>query len=74
MPRTSAVIGLPGDQENQVKLEATHSDMCRFNPNAQVDAKNFKLVEGNVLELCEVSNMLAFGSPRMYGLASTGMI
>lgn len=68
------MIGLPGNHENQVKLEATHSDMCRFNPNAHIDAKNFKLVEGNVLELCEASKMLGFGLPRMYGLASTRVI
>lgn len=68
------MIGLPGDHENQVKLEATHSDMCRFNPKVQIDAKNFKLVEGNVLELCEVSKLPGFGSARTYGLASTRMI
>ena len=62
-------MGLPGDHENQVKLEATHSDMCRFNPNVQIDAKNYKLVEGNVLELCEVSKRA-----RTYGVASTRMI
>ena len=72
MPQASAMIGLPGDRENQVKLEATHSDMCRFNPNAQTDAKNFKLVEGNVLELCDVSKTLGVDSARTYGLALTG--
>ena len=74
MPRTSAVIGLPGARENQVKIEATHSDMCRFNPDVQIDVNNYKLVEGNVLELCEVSKLLGFGSARTYGLASTRMI
>ena len=66
------MIGLPGDRENQVKLEATHSDMCRFNLNTQIDAKNFKLVEGNVLELCEVSKTLDVDSACTYVLASTG--
>ena len=65
-------MGLPGDHENQVKLEATHSDMCRFNPNAQIDAKNFKLVEGIVLELCELSERVGLG--RAYGLASNRTI
>lgn len=63
------MIGLSGDRESQVKLEATHSDMCRFNPKDQIDAKNFKLVEGNVLELCELSERV--DSARTYGLAST---
>ena len=58
MPRSSAVIGLPGHREKQVKLEATHSDMCRFNPNVRIDAKNYKLVESIVLELCDVPKML----------------
>ena len=66
------MIGLSGDRESQVKLEATHSDMCRFNPEAQIDAKNFKLVEGNVLELCELSQKA--DSARTYNLASTYMV
>ena len=53
MPQSSAIIGLPGDHENQIKLQAKHSDMCRFNPADTVDNKNYKFVEGNVLELCE---------------------
>ena len=66
------MIGLSGDRESQVKLEATHSDMCRFNPKAQIDAKNFKLVEGSVLELCELFERA--DSSRTYGLASTCMV
>ena len=53
MPQSSAQIGLPGDRENQIKLEAKHSDMCRFNPADSVDRKNYELVEGNILDLCE---------------------
>ena len=66
------MIGLSGDRECQVKLEATHSDMCRFNPKAQIDAKNYKLVEGNVLELCELSE--GADSSRTYCLASSCMV
>lgn len=32
--------------------------MCRFNPYDTVDSKNYKFVEGNVLELCEKSLQL----------------
>ncbi len=53
MPQSSAIIGLPGDCENQIKLQAKHSDMCRFNPADSLDNKNYKLVEGNFLGLCE---------------------
>lgn len=59
MPQSSVIIGLPGDRENQIKLQAKHSDMCRFNPADTVDNKNYKFVEGNVLELCE--NCLQLG-------------
>lgn len=58
MPQSSATIGLPGDRESQIKLQAKHSDMCKFNPNDAVDKKNYKFVEGNVLELCEKSLQL----------------
>ena len=53
MPQSSALIGLPGDNENQLKLQAEHSNMCRFNPDSLLDQKNYKLVEINVLELCK---------------------
>jgi hypothetical protein len=52
VPRESALMGLPGHRENQVKLDASHRDMCRFDPDAPQDKKNYFLVEGNVLELC----------------------
>ena len=53
------MIGLPGDHENQLKLHAEHSNMCRFNPASSLDKKNYELVELNVLELCE--NALQIG-------------
>ena len=52
------MIGLPGDHENQLKLHAEHSDMCRFNPASPCDKKNYDLVEGNVLELCENASQI----------------
>ena len=52
------MIGLPGDHENQLKLHAEHSDMCRFNPNSPSDKKNYDLVEGNILELCENASQI----------------
>ena len=53
------MIGLPGDHENQLKLHAEHSNMCRFNPVSSIDKKNYELVEGNLLDLCE--NALEIG-------------
>ncbi|KAN0102725.1 hypothetical protein V8E51_011038 [Hyaloscypha variabilis] len=52
VPRESAVFGLDGRRENQVKLNATHSDMCRFNPSVEKDKDNYFLVEGNMADLC----------------------
>ena len=52
MPRESAVFGLEGRRENQVKLNATYSNMCRFNPSVEKDKDNYFLVEGNIADLC----------------------
>ena len=52
------MIGLPGDHENQLRLHAEHSDMCRFNPASPSDKKNYDLVEGNILELCENASQI----------------
>ncbi len=48
MPRDSATIGLPGDIENQVGLDASHSEMCRFEPSLQADMKNYQWVKRNI--------------------------
>ena len=48
VPRASAVIGLPGDVENAVKLDADHSNMCCFDLSNQKDRDNFHLVEANM--------------------------
>ena len=58
VPQSSAMIGLPGDHENQLKLHAEHSDMCKFNPSSPSDKKNYDLVEGNILELCENASQI----------------
>ncbi|KAH8659274.1 hypothetical protein BGZ60DRAFT_544318 [Tricladium varicosporioides] len=52
VPRESAVFGLDGRRENQVKLDAAHRDMCRFNPSVKKDMDNYFLVEGNIDDLC----------------------
>lgn len=50
VPKKSAVFGLPGDRENIVMLNASHSDMCRFDESQQ-DQDNFKLVWSNIEDL-----------------------
>ncbi|KAI9783675.1 MAG: hypothetical protein M1839_003523 [Geoglossum umbratile] len=46
--RDSAVIGLPGDVENVVKLDANHSEICRFDITIQRDRDNLCLVLANI--------------------------
>jgi hypothetical protein len=52
VPRDSAVIGLSGEREHAVRLNAEHSDMCRFDLSIQNDEDNYQLVEANLEELC----------------------
>ena len=58
VPRHSAVLGLPGDRESQIKIQASHENMCRFDPDAAIDRVNYELVEANVLEQCEKASEL----------------
>ena len=46
-------MGLTGDCESQLKIEAKHEDLCRYNPNVAKDESNYDVVEGNTVELCE---------------------
>ena len=39
-------------------IQAKHGDMCRFDPDVIMDKSNYALVEGNVLELCEMASQL----------------
>jgi hypothetical protein len=52
VPRDSVVIGLPGSREHVVKLNAEHSDMCRFDLSIPNDQDNYEVVEANLEELC----------------------
>ena len=44
VPRASAVIGLPGDIENQVGLDAGHKEICRYDPSILADIDNYEKV------------------------------
>ena len=48
------MLGLPGDIENQVKIDADHPDMCRFDLSEAKDRDNYRLVEANIEDLCEL--------------------
>jgi len=54
VPKESAVFGLAGDRENQVRLNATHSNMCRFNPSVKADMDNYFFVKANIEDLCDL--------------------
>ncbi|KAE9987514.1 hypothetical protein EG328_002499 [Venturia inaequalis] len=49
--KKSATFGLPGSMENVVRLEADHSNICRFDTGLQADLDNYKLVRTNVIRL-----------------------
>lgn len=46
------MINLPGNRETQLRINADHSNMCRFDLSVQVDLDNYKKVERNLQMLC----------------------
>lgn len=50
VPKKSATFGLSGSRENVVRLEASHSDLCRFD---EYDEDNSRLVLNNIEDLYE---------------------
>ena len=63
MPKKSATFGLLGQRENIVRLDANHSDVCRFDDVTQRDKDNLKIVSSNLedvyedaLKSCESAN------------------
>jgi hypothetical protein len=48
VPYESAVLGLTGDRETTLRRRADRSDVCCFNPDDEVDEKDFEFVEGNL--------------------------
>jgi hypothetical protein len=67
VPRESARLGMPGDRENVVKLEADHSGVCKFG-HSETDQDNLKLVCTNIKDL--VQSALKTGKP--FALPSVG--
>ncbi|KAL9596526.1 MAG: hypothetical protein Q9219_005747 [cf. Caloplaca sp. 3 TL-2023] len=55
VPRESAVLGLSGDVENQVRLEADHSNVCCFDLAVEDEADNYEVVAANIKELYKAS-------------------
>ena len=51
MPKSSATFGLPGHRENIVRLNASHSDMCRFDAQDQRDKDNLEIVLSNLEDI-----------------------
>lgn len=51
MTKDSATFGLFGHRENIVRLNASHSDMCRFDAKDQRDKDNLEFVLSNLEDL-----------------------
>lgn len=49
-PRESARLGLPGQSENVVKLNAYHAGVSKFG-QSETDQDNLELVCGNIKDL-----------------------
>lgn len=56
--RESAVIGLPGNVEAQLQLNASHSDICRFDPSSERDQDNYKIVNSRLKGLYKEAILL----------------
>ncbi|KAF7585214.1 hypothetical protein BBP40_011667 [Aspergillus hancockii] len=52
VPFESSVLGLPGKRETQLRINADHSNMCRFDMTVQADRDNYRKVERNLQMLC----------------------
>lgn len=51
--RESATLGLSGERETVLRMEANHSDICRFDLDDPRDQRNFELLVVNMAGLCE---------------------
>jgi hypothetical protein len=51
VPKNSATLGLAGKRENQVGLDANHSDMCCFDSSVQHDNDLYEFVDLNVRQI-----------------------
>ncbi|KAF4626981.1 hypothetical protein G7Y89_g11176 [Cudoniella acicularis] len=52
VPFDSAVMNLPGNRETQLRINADHRNMCRFDPSIPIDLDNYRKVERNLQMLC----------------------
>ncbi|KAH8652856.1 hypothetical protein BGZ61DRAFT_374660, partial [Ilyonectria robusta] len=55
VPRDSAVLDMPGDIETQVKIEANHGDICRFDTRDLSDSQRYKKVRHGLRKLHEAA-------------------
>ena len=53
MPYENATLGLAGTRENQVGLDANHSDICKFDTRIQHDRDLYEIAEFNINKTCE---------------------
>lgn len=45
-------MNLPGNRETQLRINADHWNMCRFDPSIPADLDNYRKVERNLQMLC----------------------
>ena len=52
VPFDSAVLKLAGHRETQMRIDADHSNMCRFDLETQCDQDNYKKVQRRMQMMC----------------------
>lgn len=45
-------MNLPGNRETQLRINADHCNMCRFDRSVPVDLDNYRKLERNLQMLC----------------------
>ncbi len=52
VPFDSAVLKLAGNRETQMRIDADHSNMCRFDLESQRDQDNYRKVQRRLQMMC----------------------
>ncbi|KAK0710048.1 hypothetical protein B0T26DRAFT_755171 [Lasiosphaeria miniovina] len=55
VPRDSAVLGMPGLVETVARIDADHSNICRFDTSVPEDMNNYKKVQHGLGKICQAA-------------------
>lgn len=49
------MLGLPGDKETIIRMNADHGGVCRFDPTNSIDQDNYIMLEGALIRVCRAA-------------------